>query len=208
MSGAPKPLLMPAELENGGTFLAFWNRPELIKESLNLAKIYCVMHFANKTLRQVAALPFLPMLQGFDVLLITSRKGNRWLLPKGWTRARQAQADTAAQEAFEESGVVGEVHGVPVGEFVYRKSMRQGYRVDCHVFVYPLLVTEHHNEWPEREWRERRWVDLAKAGELVGDPGLANLLVDLAENDSAGLRTLVKDMGPGVSSVHQVARGM
>lgn len=161
------------------------------------------MLFANRTVQQVAALPFVPRSQGFDVLLITSRRGKRWLLPRGWTRAQQAQVDTAAQEAFEEAGVVGDVHGTPIGEFVYRKSMRQGYSVDCHVFVYPLLVTQHLAEWPECEKRERRWVDLTKAGELVGDPDLANLLADLAANGGAGLRTVIQEINPDMSASDQ-----
>lgn len=157
------------------------------------------MLFPTKTVQQAAALPFVPTARGFDVLLITSRGGKRWLLPKGWPRGQQSLAETAVRETFEEAGVDGAPHRMPIGEFTYRKSMRQGYSLDCHVFVFPLLVTGHHDDWPERGQRERRWVDLTKASGLVGDPHLADLLARLARNDCNALRAVFQDMEPDVS---------
>lgn len=134
-----------------------------------------------KTVQQVAALPFVPLSGGIEVLLITSRHGGRWLLPKGWPSGKNAFADDAAREAREEAGIVGAVHRDPVGEYTYDKVMSAGYRVRSHVFVYPLLIREHRLDWPERDERDARWAGLAEASGLVGDRDLAKLLNQLAQ---------------------------
>lgn len=147
------------------------------------------MFLPAKTVQQVAALPFVSFPEGIEVLLITSRHGGRWLLPKGWPSGKTAFSDDAAREAREEAGVIGAVHGDPVGEYTYDKVMSAGYRVRSHVFVYPLLIQEHRLDWPEREEREARWAGLSEAAELVGDKHLAKLLTRLSKSGSDALHT-------------------
>lgn len=145
------------------------------------------MFLPAKTVQQVAALPFVSFPDGIEVLLITSRNGGRWLLPKGWPSGKTAFADDAAREAQEEAGVVGAVHREPVGEYTYEKVMSSGYRVRSHVFVYPLLIREHRLDWPERAERKSRWAGLEEAAGLVGDRDLAKLLDHLAQSGRAAL---------------------
>lgn len=146
------------------------------------------MLFRSRTVQQVATLPFVPIADRFSVLLITSRKGGRWLLPKGWPIKNQSLAEAAQREAEEEAGVIGICHGEPLGSFSYAKRMAEGYRVRCEVFVFPLLVREHCLDWPERGQRSLRWSGLREASQLVEDRGLARLLGDLARDDAALLR--------------------
>jgi len=135
-------------------------------------------------MRQAAALPFVPLETGLQVLLITSRKSGRWILPKGSVKRGEGLPEAAAREAQEEAGVVGEIQPKPIGEFTYLKKMPQGYRVGCHVFVYPLLVREQHLDWPERDQREFRWVSIADAVVLVSDRGLMRVLRNLSKKDN------------------------
>lgn len=140
-----------------------------------------------RTVQQVATLPFVAIDGRVELLLITSRRRKRWIVPKGWPDKTGSLAEAAAREAAEEAGVVGVVRPDPVGEYIYDKHMR-GYEVRCHVFVYPLLVQEHRLNWPERRERKLRWATLAEAATMVDDRDLAALLASLADHDGAPLR--------------------
>ena len=66
-------------------------------------------------MRQAAALPFVPLETGLQVLLITSRKSGRWILPKGSVKRGEGLPEAAAREAQEEAGVGGEIQPKPIG---------------------------------------------------------------------------------------------
>ena len=56
---------------------------------------------------QYAALPWRKRADGnVEVLLITSRESRRWVIPKGWPIKTLKPGPSAAQEAFEEAGVL------------------------------------------------------------------------------------------------------
>jgi 8-oxo-dGTP pyrophosphatase MutT (NUDIX family) len=74
---------------------------------------------------QYAALPFRVGADGRpQVLLLTSRETKRWVIPKGWPMHGKKPREVAAQEAFEEAGLVGTLIGKrPVGSFHYAKEL-------------------------------------------------------------------------------------
>ncbi len=160
-------------------------------------------------MQQVAALPFAPRDTGFEVMLVTSRKkrarsneadtegGGRWILPKGWPKRRETLAEAAMREAHEEAGVVGAVHPAPLGDYVYKKNMRAGYKVPSRVFVFALRVYETRDKWPEKGQRDRRWVTLAEAAALVDDRDLVRLLRGLTDNDGAALHSVLAGLDAG-----------
>lgn len=118
------------------------------------------------------------------MLLITSRRRKRWVVPKGWPSEGRTFPEAAETEAAEEAGLAGIVHDAPVGSYRYRKRMHAGYDVPCHVFVYPMVVLEHRLDWPERGQRSLKWCSLAEAADSVGDTHLANLLRKLDGQDT------------------------
>ena len=74
--------------------------------------------------QQVGALPYRTIDKGkVELLLITSRDTGRWLIPKGWPMTGVKDYDAAAQEAWEEAGVVGPVRRKPIGS--YRSCSRR-----------------------------------------------------------------------------------
>jgi 8-oxo-dGTP pyrophosphatase MutT (NUDIX family) len=154
-----------------------------------------------KTIQQVAALPFALRDGGFEVMMITARRDGRWILPKGWPESGEAYCDGAAREAVEEAGVEGSVHPSPVGDFTYKKVMRQGYSVPSQVFVFALQVRETHDSWPEKSARKRRWVSLTKAASLAEDAGLERFLRDLAQTDGAALHAVLAEIDSGKDEV-------
>ena len=110
------------------------------------------------------------------VLLITSRDTGRWVIPKGWPMKDFTDPDAAAQEAFEEAGVRGDVVPEPIGRFGYDKVLSAKRSVPCLVTVYPLRVTQRLTSYPEAAERKRSWVSPRKAAGMVAEPELQALL--------------------------------
>jgi 8-oxo-dGTP pyrophosphatase MutT (NUDIX family) len=128
---------------------------------------------------QVAALPYRVAADGtVEVLLITSRRTHRWIVPKGWPAPHGAAsaAKDAAREAFEEAGVSGEIASEPLGTFHYIKQ-KGGADMPCRVSLFPLKVTRQHRSWPERSAREAKWLPVAEAAAMVGEPELRRLIL-------------------------------
>lgn len=109
-----------------------------------------------------------------EVLLITSRGSGRWIVPKGWPISGLSPSASAAQEAWEEAGVVGEANDRCLGVYSYRKRKKRA--VPIPVMAYAVHVTALRREFPERGQRRRKWVPLKKAASQVRDPELARLL--------------------------------
>ena len=100
---------------------------------------------------QYAALPYRPTgSSGTEVMLVTSRGRQRWIIPKGWPHSGRAPCDSAAREAFEEAGVLGLVGRRSLGLFRYKKRLKKGRVAVCDVHVFPLHVARQRPQWPER----------------------------------------------------------
>jgi 8-oxo-dGTP pyrophosphatase MutT (NUDIX family) len=124
--------------------------------------------------RQVAALCW--HISPLQVLLITSLNSKRWILPKGWPEEGLTPAQSAAREAFEEAGVIGEIAQSPLGAYHYLKDRKDGGAMPCSVTVFALQVTKQLDDWPEKGAREFAWLPLAEAAAQVGEPGLREIL--------------------------------
>lgn len=113
-----------------------------------------------------------------ELLLITSRRTRRWLIPKGWPMDGMTPAETAAQEALEEAGVIGRPDPRCLGIYLYEKDLGVGRSIPCAVALYPLQIHEQLAAWPEQEERVRRWRNPKEAAKLVLEPDLAQILRD------------------------------
>lgn len=111
-----------------------------------------------------------------EVLLITSRDTGRWVIPKGWPMAGKTPAETAAQEAWEEAGVLGTVTASALGTFAYDKMRDCKEPLPCDVQVFALRVERLADKFPERKQRRRKWFDATKAARKVAEPQLRSLL--------------------------------
>jgi len=107
------------------------------------------------------------------VLLVTSYGGKRWVIPKGIVEAGFSPSRSAAKEAWEEAGISGRVSRRMVGRYGYPK-----WNGICTVLVYRLDVDEIHQVWPEGHVRRRKWLKPEAAAARVGDPVLAQLILD------------------------------
>ena len=126
---------------------------------------------------QYAALPWRKRADGaVEVLVITSRETRRWVIPKGWPMKDKGPGDCAAQEAFEEAGVIGPTRRKSLGVYHYDKRLRSGRLQHVRVMVYALEVREERDIWPEMAERDRNWTSANEASGLVDEPELKALL--------------------------------
>lgn len=130
---------------------------------------------------QVAALCYRERQAGqVEVLLITSRDTGRWVVPKGWPMEGKKAAEAALQEAWEEAGVTecAAIEG-HIGRFAYDKRLDGGYEAPVEVEVFKVRVKKLADIYPEHDQRIRRWVSPADAAEMVREPGLKALLLEM-----------------------------
>jgi 8-oxo-dGTP pyrophosphatase MutT (NUDIX family) len=126
--------------------------------------------------RQSAVIPYRFGANGFEVLLITSRKRKRWVLPKGVVEPGMTPADSAVKEAFEEAGIEGCVDDRPLGAYQYRK-----WGGTCSVEVFAMRVTRESYAWPEADFRTREWIPVAEAAGRVDEAELKEMIAGLVE---------------------------
>ncbi len=107
------------------------------------------------------------------VVLITSRKSDRWIIPKGYVEKGLSAADSAAKEAYEEAGLVGVVHPKKAGQYRYRKFDKL-----FSVQVYPLFIETMLEEWDEMHDRQRKLVTPEEAVEMVCHGELRRIIAD------------------------------
>ena len=58
---------------------------------------------------QSGVVPFKRSKDGLQVLLITSRSGKRWVIPKGIVESEFSPQESAQKEAYEEAGITGKI---------------------------------------------------------------------------------------------------
>jgi len=126
---------------------------------------------------QVAALPYRVTEAGVEILLITSRRTHRWIVPKGWQDKGSTPHADAAREAMEEAGVSGEIAEEALGVFHYVKERKHGVNVSLRVSLYPLKVTRQRKSWSEKAARDTKWHSIGEAAALVSEPELKRLIL-------------------------------
>ena len=123
---------------------------------------------------QSGVIPYRIMDGKMEVMLITSSASKRWVIPKGLIEPNMTPEDSAAKEAWEEAGVLGQVFPNLMGIYEYYKS-----GCTWQVDVFLLQVETVLDNWPEAYKRKRQWVSIPKAIKRVDEPDLKLILGDL-----------------------------
>ncbi|KAL3735672.1 hypothetical protein ACJRO7_024751 [Eucalyptus globulus] len=97
-----------------------------------------------------------------EVLVISSQKGKGLLFPKGGWEKDESMKAAALRETVEEAGVRGTIE-TKLGKWSF-KSKSQDAVYEGHMF--PLLVNEQLDVWPEKNVRQRYWMNVREAGEV------------------------------------------
>jgi 8-oxo-dGTP pyrophosphatase MutT (NUDIX family) len=139
---------------------------------------------------QVGALPYrIDDGRAIRILLITSRRSGRWIVPKGWPVRGLNFAEAAAKEAFEEAGVRGQA-GPAIGTIPAGQDSRGG--ISASILMHPLRVERELSNWPEKRQRRRIWLSQADAADRVASPDLAAMILTF---DPPPIETIANDSG-------------
>lgn len=125
----------------------------------------------SKVFQQSGVIPYRIIEGKVEILLITTRKRQGWVIPKGGLCKGMSPHDSAAKEAWEEAGVLGRVTTEKFGNYQYRKRGNI-YRVN----LFLLPVEEVLEDWPEATARERKWLEVNQAAELVKENSLKRII--------------------------------
>lgn len=106
-----------------------------------------------------------------EILLITSRGGKRWIIPKGIIDPGTTALESACKEAYEEAGLTGRPAATAFGKYQYQK-----WGGACTVEVFPLEVLSVLDTWPESDVRRRQWMSRKEAAKTVKEPALKKML--------------------------------
>ncbi len=120
---------------------------------------------------QSAVVPFVFKNGMLKVLLISSRSGKRWVIPKGIIEDDLTSLESAVEEAYEEAGIKRQSYKKAIGNYQYPK-----WDGNCHVEVFLFEVNEVLKEWPEAHFRQRAWVTVEEAAERVDEKALKSII--------------------------------
>ena len=136
--------------------------------------------FKEKVYHQIGALCYRLSKKNVKILLITSRRSKRWIIPKGWKIDKMSNRKSVALEAWEEAGIQGRVSDRSIGTYYYRKRSGKTDFLTCAVKVFALDVKASKKKFPECGQRKLKWVDPPRAISLVTEPELKTLIKNLA----------------------------
>lgn len=143
-------------------------RPEYQNASLALHGL----PYSDQGSIRAAALPYLIRNGELHLVLITSRNGNNWILPKGHLEKHLPRSEVALMEAVEEAGVIGVLQ-----DFRSRCSTTNN---QVH-HIYPVKVSTLLKKWPEMGERKRQVFILEKALAKLQDPNVAQCVKRMVE---------------------------
>ncbi|HSL89881.1 MAG TPA: NUDIX hydrolase [Ignavibacteriaceae bacterium] len=123
------------------------------------------------TFYQSCVIPYRVNSGKIEVLLITSLRKKKWIVPKGFVEFNLSAFESAKKEAYEEAGVLGANETTELGEFRIEKGA--GLTI---VKVYSMEVTEELDSYPEMNMRKRKWYALENAVEKLEMPQLKTYL--------------------------------
>ena len=115
-----------------------------------------------------------------SVILVTSKDGRRWVLPKGHIEPHLSANESAEKEAFEEGGIEGVVSKVAMGFYDYFKQSNKNSTI-YRVSLFPMKILRLLNDWPEAKFRTRQWMTIQQAIDSVKEKDAQLLLEKFGE---------------------------
>lgn len=142
-------------------------RPEASKEPSRAARL-------SGEGDQAGVVPFRLRPDGHvQILLVTSRSGPWWIVPKGNVDEGSTPREAAAREAFEEAGLLGTTLPRQIGSYEYPKLGRPR-----RVSLFAMRVHRVLRRWPEMDERKREWVSIDEAIRRVPYLSLRDVLAE------------------------------
>jgi len=114
-----------------------------------------------------------------EVLLVTSIRRKKWIIPKGFIEYHLTPFQSAKKEAFEEAGVRGSNTTKILGSYTVRKNGSE-----LLTKIYSMKVTRVFKDYPEKNLRKRKWFSVYDAAKKVEIDELATIIRRLGRNNT------------------------
>lgn len=128
----------------------------------------------NFDFTQSAIIPYRFENGELQILLITSIRKKKWIIPKGFIEFNLSAFESAKKEAFEEAGVIGTNETIELGSFTIKK-----YGGRTNIVVYSMEVEKFKDDYPEKNLRKRKWYSVEETIETVSIPEVAGMIKKL-----------------------------
>lgn len=125
---------------------------------------------------QSAVLPFRLNGNDLEILLITSIKKKKWIIPKGYVEFGLTPFESAKKEAYEEAGIIGFIETEEIGEFISEKNDNSKI-----VKVFLMKVLNQMDDYPEKNLRKRKWFKIDDAIIIVENESIKKILLKLKD---------------------------
>jgi 8-oxo-dGTP pyrophosphatase MutT (NUDIX family) len=123
---------------------------------------------------QSGVIPYKEKKGNLEILLITSIKKKKWIIPKGYIDFNLSPFESAKKEAFEEAGIIGSNETVELGRIELKKG-----NGTTHITIFSMEVVKMLDDYPEKELRKRKWFSVEEASSKVDLPELPALIKSL-----------------------------
>ncbi len=123
---------------------------------------------------QSGVIPYRLKDKEMQIMLISTRSGKNWTIPKGIVEERLEDSESAIKEAFEEAGLIGNLDETISWQFRFRK-----WGGICDVKLYPMKVEKELKEFPERKEREKKWLNYKDAAKRIKFEQVGDYILEL-----------------------------
>ena len=106
-----------------------------------------------------------------EVMLVTSIRRRKWIIPKGFIEYHLSPFQSAKKEAFEEAGIRGGNGTRILGSYTVKKRGSE-----LLTKVYSMKVTRVFKDYPEKNLRKRKWFTISEAAKKVEIDELAKVI--------------------------------
>jgi len=135
----------------------------------------------NYDFTQSAIIPYRIEDMELQILLITTIRKKKWIIPKGFIEFNLSPFESAKKEAFEEAGVIGTNETIELGSFTLNK-----YGGKTNIIVYSMEVEKFKEDYPEKNLRKRKWFAVKEAIEKIAIPEIAEMINSLGAEIKTG----------------------
>ncbi len=111
-----------------------------------------------------------------EILLITSVKKKKWIIPKGYIEFNLSPFESAKKEAYEEAGIIGSNETVELGAVKINKSIG-----NCYLKVFSMEVVNLLDDYPEKDLRKRKWMTITDAVKFISIHEVASMIEKLPQ---------------------------
>jgi 8-oxo-dGTP pyrophosphatase MutT (NUDIX family) len=122
---------------------------------------------------QSGVIPYIIENNKIKIMLITSRKGKKWIIPKGVIESGMSPWASAEKEALEEAGITGKIYRKKISEYLQKK-----WGGECHINVFLMKINKIYNDWDE-SFRKRKLLSPAAAADKIDIEPLKNIIKNI-----------------------------